>query len=191
MQKNMTIRAELLATAARSDLKSSNIARIARDVRSRDVEVVAAALNEVYGAVGRVLRASLGAEFDDQTPRSSRILRMLAARDLHIDPDFVEALAASTHDPVRANEFAVVAGDVIMEIGATDAEATDAYAETGVEIRQDGTGGWEALSPSDLDWQPVQIISISPELADHIRQHGAPSSWDTINGVAHLEREYA
>ena len=92
---------------------------------------------------------------------------------------------------IRQTECAVIAGDFIMSIGKTEAEAAAAYAATGLEVRADGYGGWEAISPSDLDWQPVRVIPISPELADHIRQHGAPDSWDTIDGVAHLEPEAA
>ena len=90
--------------------------------------------------------------------------------------------------PAEENEYAVVAGDCIMSVGATAAED---YAATGLDVRSDGAGGWEALSVSDTDWQPVRIIRISPDLAAHIRQHGAPASWATIEGVAHLERESA
>lgn len=117
----------------------------------------------------------------------------------HIDEAFVRELLDGSADvgdepaaePAPADEYAVVAEAFIMAIGRTASEAVNDYAATGLEVREDGEGGWEALSASDTEWQPVQIIRISPELADHIRQHGAPDSWDTINGVAHLEREDA
>ena len=115
----------------------------------------------------------------------------MIADTLYIDDAFVaELLDAIDPQPEPAAEVqhAVVAGDCIVSTGSTPAEAADEYAATGLDVRPDGTGGWEAISVSDVDWQPVQIIRISSQLADHIRQHGAPDSWDTIDGVAHLDR---
>lgn len=190
MQDNKkTIRAELLATA-RSALNDNERALAASRVRSDDVGKVAVGRQSVYAAVGRVLsaelrdlrRAELTAEGAD---RVARIERILSARERLIDDAFIQEL-----EPC-ANEYAVVAGDFIMSVGKTPNEAAADYAATGLDVRQDGSGGWEALSVSDRDWQPVTIIEISAELAAHIRQHGAPGSWSTIHGVAHLERAAA
>lgn len=109
---------------------------------------------------------------------------------LYIDDAFVAELLDAIDPQPEAEaevEHAVVAGDCIAALGESPADAAEDYAATGLEVRSDGAGGWEARSVSDRDWQPVQIIPISPELAAHIKQHGAPASWSTINGIAHLE----
>lgn len=102
--KKLTLRAELLSAASRSELRANDFSRLAEDVRSRDVEVVAAALNAVYCAVGRVLHAELRAEFDDETPRAARLRRLLAAREREVRPEFVEELAATQPATEPASE---------------------------------------------------------------------------------------
>lgn len=113
---------------------------------------------------------------------------------LYIDDAFVAELLdaiAPQPEPAAEVQHAVVAGDCIAAVGETPAEAAEDYAATGLEVRPDGAGGWEARSVSDIDWQPVTIIRVSPQLAAHIKQHGAPASWDTIDGIAHLDRAAA
>lgn len=114
-------------------------------------------------------------------------------RDVLLEDGKLDELDAIDPQPQTGVEVehAVVAGDCIMSVGDTPADAAEDYAATGLDVRSDGAGGWEALSVSDIDWQPVMIIEISAELAAHIRQHGAPDSWDTINGIAHLELDAA
>jgi len=108
---------------------------------------------------------------------------------LYIDDQFVAELLDVIDpqpEPAAEVEHAVVAGDVIVAVGATPEGAAEAYAATGIEVRADGAGGWQAPSVSDVDWQQIRIIEISPELAAYIDQHGAPASWDTIANIFDL-----
>lgn len=194
--KKLTVRAELRATTLRSDI-ASQLMKLGRDALSGDIDAFAASKSVVYGAIGRSLHSELSSLRDADSPRARRIKRLLNAREREIDLDFFRDLGWQAFNSgirqVEADEVehAVVAGDCIMSVGETPAEAAEGYAATGLDVRPDGSGGWEARSVSDIDWQPVTIIRISPDLAAHIRQHGAPASWDTIDGVAHLEREAA
>lgn len=93
--KKLTVRAELRATAFRSDI-ANQLMRLAREARSGDLDLFVAAKNALYAAIGRALHDELST-LDAAGPRAGRIKRLLSARDRELDMDFILDVATRAY----------------------------------------------------------------------------------------------